>query len=287
MPELKGEYFDLIIKYVNKLCPNIRKPKYSNKYYLENILNLLTDFVSWRSLKKSLTYKFGELINKTKEEQKKDNHYKTICAKHVEWARKNVYMSAYTEILGRKITENEKKDTLQLIIDATNIINKSGIEGVGYGTKCKKKKFTKLTGLSDTKANMVTIIENKTKEKEIEFENGKKIKIQTLEHDIKGILPAIASLNTNKKIELLGDKGYIVNSEHRKELEKIGATIITPYKSNQKKVNTEDEKKKLKIRYKIENSFAKLKCPNRLHVKRDKYMKNFMGFVYLGYLCIS
>ena len=46
-------YTKIILKYVKKLVPNVRKPKYSSEYYLTNILNILTDFVSWKSLIKS------------------------------------------------------------------------------------------------------------------------------------------------------------------------------------------------------------------------------------------
>lgn len=41
MSVLKKEFFNMIIKYVDKLCPNKRTPKYSNEYYLNNILLLL------------------------------------------------------------------------------------------------------------------------------------------------------------------------------------------------------------------------------------------------------
>lgn len=47
---------------------------------------------------------------------------------------------------------NAKGNTLNLIIDATNIINKGGVDCIGYGSETRKKKFTKLTVVSnDTK----------------------------------------------------------------------------------------------------------------------------------------
>ena len=144
-----------------------------------------------RSLKKSITYKYGKLINSSIENRKKDNHYKTICTIHNKWARKGVYVEAYAEIAKQKITNMKtNKGALELIIDATNIINKSGIVCVGYGSECKKKKFTKLTGLSDTNASIVAIDGHNTKSKEITFKNNdKKLKINTLEHDTKGKIP--------------------------------------------------------------------------------------------------
>ena len=40
---------------------------------------------------------------------------------------------------------HEGDKCIELLIDSTLIINKSSIEGVGYGTKCHKKKLTAYT----------------------------------------------------------------------------------------------------------------------------------------------
>ena len=55
-------------------------------------------------------------------------------------------------------------------IDSTLIINKSGIECVGFGSETKKKKFTKLSVLSDSNQNCDAIIAHNTHKKEISFE---------------------------------------------------------------------------------------------------------------------
>jgi len=68
--------FNIILKFVNIHCPNKRKPKYSNAYYLTNILDLLTDFHSYRSLQKSINY------NGTSK-----HHFKTINDKHLLWSK--------------------------------------------------------------------------------------------------------------------------------------------------------------------------------------------------------
>ena len=69
---------------------------------------------------------------------------------------------------------------------------------------------------------------------------------------------------------------------------------ITVKRKNQKEQNTEDNKAKLKNRYsplgvyvpegnyKIENLFAKIKVFNRIHVRRDKLIVSFMGFVHMA-----
>ncbi len=57
---------------------------------------------------------------------------------------------------------------------------------------------------------------------------------------------------------------------------------ITVKRKNQKVQNTESNKVKLKNRYKIENLFAKIKVFNRIHVRRDKLIASFMGFVHIA-----
>jgi len=145
---MKIENKAIILKYVKILCPNERKPQHTPEYYLSNILDLLTDFVSWSSLKKSASY-VG----------KKENHYKSITRIHRSWSKKGVYQKAYKEIINKN-TIDDDCDTLDLLIDATLIINKSGVDNIGYGGECKKKKFTKLTTITDNKGNNISIIAN-------------------------------------------------------------------------------------------------------------------------------
>ncbi len=54
---IKSQNFDIILKYANLLCPNKYNSKYDNQYYLLNIMYMLNDFVSWKSLKYSIHLK--------------------------------------------------------------------------------------------------------------------------------------------------------------------------------------------------------------------------------------
>ena len=87
----------------------------------------------------------------------------------------------------------------------------------------------------------------------------------------------------DKSIILLADTGYL--SENKKnELAKKNVTLTTPYRKNQKKKNTDNEKKELKCRYKVENCIGRIKAYNRVHVRRDQKIMTYMGFVYLAYM---
>lgn len=160
---MKDIYIKTILKHVSKLVPNIRKPKYSSEYYLTNILNLLNDFNSWKSLTKSTD------INKNKQ-----YHYKTISDIHRLWCKKGVYRKAFEEIRLNKINTEDLKD-FNLLIDSTLIINKYGSDNVGYGSETRKKKFSKITMIVNNNNDIINVTEGKTSAKEIVFET-KKIK---------------------------------------------------------------------------------------------------------------
>jgi transposase len=62
--------------------------------------------------------------------------------------------------------------------------------------------------------------------------------------------------------------------------------LITAKRKNQHKKNTAGEKLILKKRYLIENVFAKIKKFNRIHVRRDKLIVTYMGFVHIALMKI-
>lgn len=259
----KNNYFDLILKYANKYKPPKHNTKYSNHYYLMHILDVLGDVVSWKSLMKVRT-----VCNNSK------YHYKTINKIHLEWSRNNVYQKAYKKML-------KTYDSCELspsnFIDGTLIINKCGIENVGYGCgESRKKKYTSLTCICNENTKPLTVVNNKVYNKKItEFKT-----IKTLPHDSQTILPAIKSLKTNKSYNLVGDGGFIFDKS------KLQLNLIAVKRKNQNVQNTVIEKQILKKRYKIENLFAKIKQFNRVHIRRDKLIVSYLGFVYLAFMKI-
>ena len=88
----------------------------------------------------------------------------------------------------------------------------------------------------------------------------------------------------------MGDAGFIINKDNISSNVNLivpfgnvyARRAITVKRKNQKEQNTEDDKAKLKNRYKIENLFSKIKRFNRIHVRRDKLIVSFMGFVYMA-----
>ena len=70
---IKNNYFNLILKYINKYKQLKYNTKYSNKYYLTHILDVLGDVVSLKSLMKVCTISSNKIY-----------HYKTINKMHLE-----------------------------------------------------------------------------------------------------------------------------------------------------------------------------------------------------------
>ena len=107
---------------------------------------------------------------------------------------------------------HEGDKCIELLIDSTLIINKSGIEGVGYGTKCHKKKFTKLTAYTILDTENVAIIADTVYTKNIEF--------STKNANNKNVVPVIEDLRKNIsndiKINLYSDKGYVMSKVNKK-----------------------------------------------------------------------
>ena len=136
-----------------------------------------------------------------------------------------------------------------------------------------EKKYTSLTTIINENDKAILVFNNKSIKKE---------KNNTLQHDTKSLLMSINILEDRitKPINIIG---YIINKD---KIINDNVKIVTPKRINQLKKNTQTEKDLLKKRYKVENWFARLKNFNRVMVRRDKLITTFMGFVYIGCICI-
>ena len=73
----------------------------------------------------------------------------------------------------------------------------------------------------------------------------------------------------------IGDKGYLDN-EKQQELEKKNKKLITPYRKNQNKRNSEFEQRLLKLRRRIETVFSQFK--EQMHLNKTR-AKSLIGLV--------
>ena len=146
---------NIILKHANKICPQKYNSKYNNEYYLKHIIHVLKDVSSWKSLQ--------NLIFNDK--KMSPYHYKTINKIHIKWSKNNVYTDAFEEI---KNNNNECDVTENLYIDGTLIINKHGINDVGYGCgESKKKKFSSITVVCNENIKPICFFSNDVNTKTI------------------------------------------------------------------------------------------------------------------------
>ena len=140
---IKKQY---IIDTVNNIFPRIRKSKYTNEYFVDQILDCNLNFASWASLGKT----FGKYTNKSK------YHHKYLNEIYLKWADADVFKIAYKNIIMDNLNYDPKN--LKLNTDVTCISNMYGKENVGVNPEYAKKNVTKVAFLNTTKIGKPTSI---------------------------------------------------------------------------------------------------------------------------------
>ena len=237
--------------------------KYSNKTLIKCIIDILKDGISFRSIGKYKKIKWQTIYK---------FYYKLI--------QNNVI-----KIIFDNIVDNYKKKILKnniFITDTTLIPNKLGINHIGYNPQYPKHKTSKISIISDINGIPLNICCSDG------CTNDSKILYNQLD-DFKN---SNSDLLNNNNI-LLGDAGYDSNKIREKLNNiKFGKLLAARNKRNIKnKYKLEliklspEEKKLLKKRIKIEHINAQLKQYKRISIRYDKYISNYINFVYLA--CIN
>ena len=253
---INKQIFDRLLKYINTNYPNKRKPKYSIQYYLQKIIYLTKNGVSWRALDTTTN------IN---------NHYSSIYKKYKFWNNNNVFHDVWNDIInGYKKKTLRKCKLLNLFIDSTSIRNIKGHDMIGRNYADKNRYGTKISVICDSNKIPLSV--------SVYPANV---------HDTQTINGSIDNLNINHKtpikINLIGDKGYIINKNKRKLLKRNNnIKLITPIRKNQKAKITKGDKELLKTRCLVEHVFMFLKMKKRIHVRYDNSINSFNGFIYLA-----
>ena len=264
LKKLNKFYDSYVLNIVNRECPAKRMKKYSNKHFLQYFKLMLNNINSWKSLQFIDNYPVESI-----------NHYKYVNQVFNLWSSKDVFKKAYIELLKNnyfKLNTISKSKSINLFIDATYIINKYGIDSIALNPEYRKKKVSKLSIICDDDKNVLSILPIK-------------IKTTSFCHEItyvdKSLNNLLVKIPDNVSINLIGDKAY-VDKNHKFNNKLI--KLIAPKKKNQPIKNTFIEKNLLKNRFKIENCNAFIKKSDRVMVRKDKLLINFMGFIFLDLL---
>lgn len=262
-------YEKFILEIVDKFFPVIRKRKYSNEYFLIHFQYILQDVTRWKSLTITITY-----------HQEHTYHYKYINQVFNKWSSKNVFELAYNKLLHFYYFSNTNilhSRKLGLFIDAFFVNNLCGTENVTKNPEYKKKQVTKMSTICDQHKNVLGITNIPT------FNNEEK-KCNVFNHEVTYVQETIDKIPITipiyVKTTICGDKGYI--SQNSFNLNGKLLKMIAPKRKNQKTKNTKQEKKILSNRYVVENSIKNIKQYGRTYVRKDKKIKNFMSFIFLG-----
>ena len=258
-----SEIKNKLIKQIQLIYKSDRKPKYSIKHKLNVIINVLTTGIPWSSIN-----------NKANESTYRKFYYQLI--------KQNIFKNLFNKL----VNSLANKQFTNVYIDTTTILNKQcKLNNVNYCSKDRKHKGIKIS----------TIVDDEYIPLGITIDKGNV-------HDIKMVDKTIPN-NLNIKY-LIGDKGYISKPLKQRLFINKKIKLIYPYRNyNKSKAISKDgskkfkknqiyssntlfEKQKLKKRHKIENCFSNLKQFRRLSYIYEKDIKNFKGFVFLGFLLI-
>lgn len=241
--------------------------------------------------------------------KKYDTNYKPTCIKKIKKQQKQHLQNIQNKYLVKKLQKIQKnQNKIQKIKNQFNIkLNKNNKNKKSVQQKEKEqnrhmekqikfvqeldqylKEYDEQIKKANDDVNIKTenkiIKENKIWEGKREFLN--KAQIKTFEHETKKIQEALnlVSINTDqfKNIYLIGDKAYNMDTNKNQfNLNNKKVTLIAPKKKNDPIELTTFEQDLLKGRHFIENSFVNLKNNDRTYVRKDKNIKNYMGFIEL------
>lgn len=249
-------YKEYVLETAHEKCPIRKKSIYTYSYYYDAFLIVLKHVNSWRSL--SITANYSG---------KSRYHYTTIRKMFNKWSGLNIFNIAYNKMLNDYLSDLPHSKSIDLFIDACFISNKTGSELVGINPTYYKKNVTKLSIICDSNKVPLSVTAFKT----------------TI-NDCKTVRQSVKSLDINKPINLIADKGYMTKRSDKLELlRNYKIKLIVPKKKNQKNIRISKlMRSKLKVRNKVENCIQSIKRFNRIMVRKDRKICNFLGFVYIG-----
>ena len=253
-------YKSYVIDVVKEKCPFKKRSKFSYEYYFDMFRIMLNDTNSWKALSRLSDCQSDSRY-----------HYTTIRKMFNRWSKHNVFSIAYHKMLcdnNLNLPKLKGVDrSIDLFIDATFVDNKTGSELVNVNPLYYKKNVTKLSIICDSKKTPLSITPFKS-----------------TTNDSITVIDSLKPLNIRRRVNLIADKGYVMN-RHKKQilLKQYKVRLIVPKKKNQKKVRLSAfAKSKLRIRNVVENCIRTLKAYNRIMVRKDRLLINFMSFVHLG-----
>lgn len=244
--------------------------KYTYKQLLKYIIHILKQGLSFRS------------INDLYAEYKNIPNWNTIYKFYNKLIKYQIIETTYKITVNKYLNKTKNEKNKIFITDTTFILNKYGIDKVGYNHQIPKHKLTKISIITDIKGKPINT----------NIYNGSINDAKILDMQLSELPKDIPIFNSNNNI-LLADAAYDSNNlQSRIKNLNFGKLITPKNKRNCKNIKliiknklTNENKKLLKNRINVEHTFSKLKQYKRLSMRYDKYSINYLNFVYLA--CID
>lgn len=238
--------------------------KYTVQYLLKHVLFILKSGISYRML--------SEFPNINSSNAP---HWGTVYKFFKKLVKYNIIHDTFKQTVEKYLL---KSNNNIFLTDTSLVANKGGCDKKTYNPQLTKHNSTKISSIND--------IEGKPLDIQLYNSSTYDSKILSLHLD------NVNFFKKNNNNILLGDTGYDSNPI-RDKLEKIKfGKLIAPKNTRNCKdpilLKTfklcDKDKKLLKHRIKIENSFAQLKAFKRINIRYDKYSKNFFNYIILAAL---
>ena len=265
--KLSISFKDHIKRYIidNNLYSVNRNTKYSLDQILDVIEYILVTGSSWRSLNLSIFKNYNI-------------KWQSIYHHFIKFSKANVFRKVYIELLDTYFKKNKFGKLKYLSID-TSFIKNHYASNVAFNGFCKKKRLSKLSLIVDSNGVPLSAL----------LSEGNKHDLKLMETNMKTLFIPISLPKNNKnnkhKRYLLADANYYSHINNDK-IQNMNISPIIARKKNVKNKLNKKQKKILKKRMIVENTFSWIFMSRRTSGRYDKSTRNYMSFLFMSIIKI-
>jgi hypothetical protein len=224
-------------------------------------------------------------------------HWSTVYKFFKKLVKYNIIHDTFKQTVNKYLL---KSNNNIFITDTSLVANKCGIDKITYNPQLKKHKSTKISYISDIKGKPLDIQIYNSSINDSKILNSHLDNIDFFKKNNNNILLADSGYDSGKQkfyfcFPTLKNKVYFIlfSNPIRKKLQQIKfGRLIAPKNTRNckdpKLLKTyklcDKDKKLLKHRIKIENSFSQLKSFKRINIRYDKYSKYYFNYIILAAL---
>ena len=263
--EYKQKNLELIAALIDTYDRPIRKRKLSNLDALACIMFMNETSLSYRKL--------------TCTKYLKDCDYSTLAKRFIHWNDNQILEKVWIDVTreyGKDRLNKDAKAFKTIFIDTTMVKNDLGQDCVGRNPTDRGRLGSKISVIVDM--NRVPLA--------ITFYGANRNDIKTIEPTLDAI-PFSLTNDNRRSTDIVGDKGYSYESYKIRIWSERRMRLVTEFKKTKKcpegKPLSKQDQALIRKRYRMENHFGALKKSyRRCQIRRERYLDNFAGMVFLA-----